>query len=152
LDPSSEEPLSSWLATSFSTHCTFAQLQELQLYPSSLQGGFHALTKCIADAKEVLTKLVVRDRYLVWEEVSAVVGLFAGRPAGDGLTSLRINVRTLTIELFDLLYQNLPDLQTVAIYVGDANIQSEPTALVGGISWLPNIKTNNRFSRLSAMG
>ncbi|KAG7089518.1 hypothetical protein E1B28_011194 [Marasmius oreades] len=110
----SEEPLSEWMIhTLTSGECSFLNLQELHLYPTVLPGGLHALTSCIHQSTNTLQSLVVRDRYLSPEEAAVVINALHPQ-----LKSLRLNIRILDMDLFDLLAKRITGLKSLSLYIG----------------------------------
>ena len=120
IEPTSEQLLSEWMSEGIAHKAMLANLQVLQIYPTLLPAGLDALAVYLRRSSDTLTTLAVRDRYLQYDEVDVVVGAFGHRSAENGLKSLRLNVRTLTVELIDLLAERLPGLEELALYIGDA--------------------------------
>jgi hypothetical protein len=128
----SEQSLSRWLSGCVADTLILANLRILQIYPTLLLAGFDALVEFLRRSSDTLTTLVVRDRYLLSEEVDVVVGVFS---AENGLKSLRLNVRTLTAELVDLLAEKLPGLEELTLYIGDSATGDNASVIVGAASF-----------------
>jgi hypothetical protein len=128
LDPSSEQALGNWLESLLSGGQTFPELRHLQLYPTINAVGFSALTEWIHQSKGTLRELSVRDRYLTYEEVTALLNQLTGTTretdTNGQLTFLRLNIRSVNAPLFYLLALKLPNLTSLELYIGDTGGES----------------------------
>ncbi|KAF8625382.1 hypothetical protein AX15_005412 [Amanita polypyramis BW_CC] len=122
LDPNAEQPLAQSLAECTSDDKLFRNLQSLQLYPTNLPEGIEILLKSIQRSTDSLTALTIRDRYLHFEETAKVIT--ALRDCTE-LVYLRMNVRTLNVDMFDMLSSHLPHLQQLSLYLTDGFGSSE---------------------------
>jgi hypothetical protein len=119
LNPALELPLAEWLSQTIAEDETItSDLQTLELYPTGSSLGFETLVICIQRSICTLEKLVVRNRYLQFEEVESIVGLFAASEE-TMLMSLRLNVLRLSTDIFDLLEKALPGLKDLTLNIGD---------------------------------
>jgi hypothetical protein len=120
------------MSESINDNAMLANLQTLKIYPTLLPAGLDALVVYLRRSSDTLTSLIVKDRYLLYHEVEVVVGVFVHRSPENGLKSLRLNIRTLTAELIDLLAENLPGLQVLELYIGDAITGDNASTIVSG--------------------
>jgi hypothetical protein len=140
IDPLSENSLVVWMTQTTSDELIMSNLQTLEIYPTLLPGGFDSLILYLRRSADTLSSLVVRDRYLLYHEVDAIVTVFSHRPPDTGLTALRLNVWTLSSRLIDLLATKLPSLTRLTLGLGDggrggiriAAPPEEPVATVRG--------------------
>ncbi|KAF8206345.1 hypothetical protein K438DRAFT_1578002 [Mycena galopus ATCC 62051] len=121
MDPNSEQPLSQWFASHRANPAVFANLKRLRLYPTNLDSGFYALLMYIERSAHSLTTLVVQDRYLVLDEIAALITPLSHRAADEGLQTLHLNVRVWNVELFDLIALKLPGLKNLSLYIGGSH-------------------------------
>ncbi|KAF8071766.1 hypothetical protein FPV67DRAFT_1482611 [Lyophyllum atratum] len=116
-DPQSDLILCDWLTEIIQNNDKFATgLRSLQLYPSATNAGLEALVAFIQRSADTLEGLNVRDRYLLLPEIITITAAFS--PYAK-LRFLRLNVRKLPVELFDLFAQSFPDLKTLALRAAD---------------------------------
>jgi hypothetical protein len=76
VDPSFKETLSQWMMLTGSDDLVLFNLQSFEMYPTMLPTGFHAFMAYLGRSADTLTTLAVRDRYLVYDEVEALVPAF----------------------------------------------------------------------------
>ncbi|KAJ7593306.1 hypothetical protein C8J56DRAFT_930776 [Mycena floridula] len=112
--PERDIPLADFLLATVAKECNSSKLQHLQIYPTVLASGFDAVI-LIINQSAGLRRLAVRDRYLVSDEISDLAIALSSNVVN--LVSLRLNIRTLNVELFDILAQNLPELQSLSLFV-----------------------------------
>ncbi|KAM6490563.1 hypothetical protein JOM56_013906 [Amanita muscaria] len=116
LEPETERPLAQYLISCTSDAQLFRNLQSLQIYPTNRPEGINIILNSIERSLYSLTSLTVRDRYLDLEEVARVI------PALKNCTELlylRMNLRTLDIDIFDMLSKCLPHLRQLSLYLTD---------------------------------
>jgi len=110
--------LCEWLSQTILSDDTIAVgLRTLQFYPTASAGGCDVLLDCIKRSADTLKHLLVRDRYLHYEEIEALTKAF---PPHAKLTYLRLNVWRLTTNLIDLLASNFAALEKLTLNVADA--------------------------------
>ncbi|KAF9068267.1 hypothetical protein BDP27DRAFT_1295432 [Rhodocollybia butyracea] len=112
---STEQRLSEWTLKTFEEN-HFSRLHELQLYPSALPEGFRGLLSCIQQSADTLQNLVVRERYLDPDDVITLLNVLP-----LGLRSLRLNLRELNVELFDVITSRLPTLSSLSLYISNVS-------------------------------
>jgi hypothetical protein len=125
LDPSAEEPLAQSLAECTSDQRLFRNLLSLQLYPTNRPEGIDILLNGIQQSSQSLTALTIRDRYLPFEEIERVI---IALKECTQLLYLRMNVRTLNVDIFDMLSSSLPHLRQLCLYLTDGFGSSENMA------------------------
>jgi hypothetical protein len=110
--------LCEWLSQTITSDDTIAAgLRTLQFYPTVSAGGCDVLLDCIKRSANTLKQLLVRDRYLHYEEIERLTHGFASHAE---LTYLRINVWRLTVDLIDLLAKNFTGLERLTLNIADA--------------------------------
>lgn len=110
--------LCEWLSQTIMSDDTIAAgLQTLQFYPTASAGGCDVLLDCVKRSGDTLKQLLVRDRYLHYEEIERLTEAFSSHA---GLTYLRLNVWRLTADLVDLLAKNFTSLEKLTLNVADA--------------------------------
>jgi hypothetical protein len=110
--------LCEWLSQTIMSDDTIAAgLQTLQFYPTASASGCEVLLGCIKRSANTLKHLLVRDRYLHYEEIERLTKAFTSHTE---LTYLRLNVWTLTPDLIDLLARNFTALEKLTLNVADA--------------------------------
>ena len=110
--------LCEWLSQTIMSDDTIAAgLQTLQFYPTTSAGGCDVLLDCIKRSADTLKHLLVRDRYLHYEEIERLTQAFSSHAE---LTYLRLNVWRLTPDLIDLLARNFSGLDKLTLNVADA--------------------------------
>ncbi|KAJ7158677.1 hypothetical protein C8R46DRAFT_957325 [Mycena filopes] len=129
MDPNSEYSLGQWFASHRENDAFLAGLKLLRMYPTTLSTGFDALVMYIERSANTLTTLAVKDRYLNFDEVAALITPVSHRGAEDGLHTLRLNVRVWNVELFDLLALKLPGLKSLSLYVGGSHSHRAATEI-----------------------
>jgi hypothetical protein len=92
-------------------------LRLLQFYPTASAGGCDVLLDCINRSADTLKHLLVRDRYLHYNEIERLTRAFSSHAE---LTYLRLNVWKLTADLIDLLARNFTGLEKLTLSVADA--------------------------------
>jgi hypothetical protein len=92
-------------------------LRLLQFYPTVSAGGCDVLFDCIERSADTLKQLLVRDRYLHYNEIMRLTRAFSSHTE---LTYLRLNVWKLTPDLIDLLAKNFTGLEKLTLNVADA--------------------------------
>lgn len=118
LIPSTEMRLADWMLSTLEDETILSNLYALQIYPTMLPEGFAALLEYAQRSKDTLQELVVRDRYLLLSEVTSLVSTFSHRiNIYTALKSLRLNVRTLSVELIDELAFQLPGLHKLLLFI-----------------------------------
>ncbi|KAK7463521.1 hypothetical protein VKT23_006869 [Stygiomarasmius scandens] len=110
----SEQTLGHWMKDCFAP-VTFNRLRELHMYPTFQSEGMGALVLCIQRSQSTLTNLVVRDRYLDLGEVEMIVTSLSA-----GLQFLRLNVKSLTPELLDVV-SGLSGLKSLSLFIGNVS-------------------------------
>ncbi|KAG6857418.1 hypothetical protein H0H87_004780 [Tephrocybe sp. NHM501043] len=116
-DPESDLALCHWLTDIVNNDERFsAGLRMLELYPSASDAGLDALITCIERCANTLERLNVRDRYLFVPEIFRITSAFH---SDAHLTFLRLNVRKLSVELFDVFAKSFPNLKTLALRAAD---------------------------------
>ena len=125
LDPSAEQPLAQSLAECTSDQRLFMNLTSLQLYPTNRPEGIDILLNGIRRSTQSLTALAIRDRYLHFEEIARVI---VALKECTQLLYLRMNVRTLNVDIFDMLSSSLPHLRQLYLYLTDGFGSSENMA------------------------
>ncbi|KAG6848970.1 hypothetical protein H0H93_012353 [Arthromyces matolae] len=117
LDPGSDLALCQWLTSTVHNNDQFSKgLEQLELYPSSVDEGLDALVLCIQRSSQTLEVLNVRDRYLFTPEVNRIASLFT---VDTRLTYLRLNVKELPVSLFDLFSVSFPNLNRLHLRAAD---------------------------------
>ena len=116
LDPSAEQPLAQSLAECTSDQRLFRNLTSLQLYPTNRPEGIDILLNGIQRSPQSLTALAIRDRYLHFGEIARVI---VALKECTQLLYLRMNVRTLNVDIFDMLSSSLPHLRQLYLYLTD---------------------------------
>ncbi|KAK2460283.1 hypothetical protein APHAL10511_007672 [Amanita phalloides] len=122
LDPSAEQPLAQSLVECTSDQRLFKNLHSLQLYPTNRPEGTDILLNSIQRSSHTLTALTIRDRYLHSEEIARVISALK---ECTQLRYLRMNVRTLNVDIFDMLSDALPHLHQLSLYLTDGFGSSE---------------------------
>ncbi|KAF8338402.1 hypothetical protein F5887DRAFT_983619 [Amanita rubescens] len=122
LDPSAEEPLAQSLAECTSDQRLFTNLKSLQLYPTNRPEGIDILLNGIQRSSRSLTALTIRDRYLHFDEMARVI---TALKECTQLLYLRMNVRTLNVDVFDMLSTSLPHLRQLSLFLTDGFGSSE---------------------------
>lgn len=125
LDPSAEQPLAQSLAECTSDQRLFTNLKSLQLYPTNRPEGIDILLNGIQRSSRSLTALIIRDRYLHLDEMGRVI---TALKECTQLLYLRMNVRTLNIDVFDMLSTSLPHLRQLSLFLTDGFGSSENMA------------------------
>ncbi|KAF6754422.1 hypothetical protein DFP72DRAFT_812560 [Ephemerocybe angulata] len=118
LDPLREEPLCQWMTETVSNPLCFSNAEILDICPTHLPGGMSILHSCVEHSTEHLSRFVLRDRYLTYEDVVPFVKTLRG---ARYLASLRLNVFRLNAPMFDAFARDLPMLQLLWLSVGDAD-------------------------------
>ncbi|RXW17908.1 hypothetical protein EST38_g7946 [Candolleomyces aberdarensis] len=121
LDPYIEQSLCDWMEALVSDPRCFAKVKHLDICPTHLAPGMDILHHSIQRTRESIVEFTVRDRYLGPDDVVAVV---KGLKASQSLTSLRLNVLSLSAAMFDLMAQTLPGLRTLWLSTGIPENQS----------------------------
>lgn len=122
LDPSTEQPLAQWLMDCTSDPRLFTDLRSLQIYPTNRPEGIGIFLNSIRRSTHSLAALTIRDRYLDLEETTRVV---AALKDCTQLLYLRMNIRSLNIDIFDMLSECLPHLRQLSLYLTDGFGASE---------------------------
>jgi hypothetical protein len=120
IENAGEKTLSEWLAATL-PQSTFTSLRDLQIYPTVLDAGFDALLASIRVIPNPLTTFCIRDRYLHLDEITLLLDAFGQGAGTGGLRSLRLYVRTLTLELIDLLAAKAGRLTSLSLYVSNTD-------------------------------
>ncbi|KAF8896440.1 hypothetical protein BD779DRAFT_1433936 [Infundibulicybe gibba] len=123
INPNTELVLSDWLQNTIIEH-PFSRLTFLDMYPTGFTPGFDALIASIKSSAHTLERLQVKDRYLKFDEVEAVITAFG---PNRGLRTIRLNVWRLTANVFDLLSNKLPNLKDVTLFLGDG-VEGDPVS------------------------
>lgn len=101
-------------------------LRTLQFYPTASSGGCDVLLDCIKRSADTLKELLIRDRYLHYEEIERLTQAFS---CHSELTYLRLNIWKLTPDLIALLARNFPGLEKLTLNVADAITEVSLTSL-----------------------
>lgn len=115
---STEDSLVRWMEEAASDTSVLTDLQTLHIYPTMMPAGFEAFLVYLKRSANTLTSLIVRERYLSYDEVDSVVTTFLHRPPESRLKYLRLNVRILSVRVMDLLAEKVPMLERLALIVG----------------------------------
>ncbi|KAH8826581.1 hypothetical protein DL96DRAFT_1711142 [Flagelloscypha sp. PMI_526] len=131
-DPGTELPLSNWMTAMFidEDDHLLPRLKNLELYPSRLAGGWAAALALCTRSARTLERLTIRDRYLSAEEISILLHVLS---EGSKLKFLRVNAKTPDITVMDLFAKDMPNLETLQLYVGNGEPGEEAmkSGLVG---------------------
>ncbi|KAG5647356.1 hypothetical protein DXG03_000424 [Asterophora parasitica] len=115
--------LCQWLSETVQNDQFGTGLRCLQLYPST-EPNLDSLVAIIQRSAKTLEQLNVRDRYLRLPETTRIAEALSHFTT---VTRLRLNVRTLPVELLDLFAHSLPNLKHLGLRAADG----EPTADFG---------------------
>jgi hypothetical protein len=90
-----------------------ANLNVLDFPATRSNTGFPATLALLQRSADTLTELNIRGRYLTYGEVESIISMFSHHTR---LHVLIINVRPLSLRLFDLLARELPFLERLSLY------------------------------------
>jgi hypothetical protein len=113
-----DDGLANWLEKLGDDPVVLSRLRSLNIYPSSLGSvGYNALVSLTRRSAKTLTSLSIFDRYLTYEEVTAIVNIFSATDSRCNLVTLRINLRKIDPPIIRLLAINLPRLKNLNLHL-----------------------------------
>ncbi|GLB40242.1 putative protein with domain at the C-termini of GCD6, eIF-2B epsilon, eIF-4 gamma and eIF-5 [Lyophyllum shimeji] len=126
--PEADLALCNWLAETVNNNDQLATgLRSLELYPSAGVAGLDCLIVLIRRSAATLERLNVKDRYLLLPEITRISAPFSSYTR---LRYLRLNVRKLPVELFDLLAPSFPNLHSLVLRAADGEPAEDFTTQV----------------------
>jgi hypothetical protein len=112
-----EDPLLRWIISATLDPLILANLNVLDFPATRSDTGFPAFLTLLQRSADTLTELTIRGRYLIYGEVESIISTFSHRPYHMRLLFLKINVRTLSLGLLDLLARELISLEKLSLHI-----------------------------------